>query len=669
MNRLKFNFTLLFSLFFLFQINAQTVNLTGYTFEEDNRGYLNEVRITVLKMPEKIIAVEAVSNLDGEFMVQIPAGMNYLVRAEKDIFKVLEMEINTVGKTAGEKVFLKMEMERKPGYLFDATLAEKRTDENQVVDAIQGSLIEIYNNTTEKSEKVLENHPTPYFSHTFEQGNHYTILIRKEGYLAKRIEAYINVKGCIICVDGVKKLGPGITDNLTQGFEMGTLLANIELDKADLDSKIALENIYYDLNKWDIRPEAAKELDKVVVLMKDNPEIIVELGSHTDSRGGDQFNLELSQKRAKSAVEYITGTGKINTKRIKYKGYGETQLVNNCKNGVKCSERKHQLNRRSELKIIGFKEKTNPRSLEEMIRGEKFDREMEAIDNQQVIRISADGKAVKESQSELKIQKEIVVDSEVKMTETVVSTPEKTITPTQSQSQPSAELEDPIIAMAIDSVRAYAGKKTVTQKVEEQVVFTEKTAPTSKKEVVVEENTAVNVQQQQQLQQQEKQVISEPVMRENSVVEEAKRELERLEANEKNGESIVAVQETKLEERAGQKGDLIISGSSNSQKVASGNDAVLSTVQEAQIEIERAVKADYTGYKIEVLRSSNLLPQGHRVFSEYGGVYIEKLETGGYAYLLGDFKAKRIALYYLNNTVFDKYPDGRLVLFVDGKRR
>lgn len=661
MNRLKFNFTLLLSLFFLFQINAQTVNLTGYTFEEDNRGYLNEVKITVLKMPEKIIAVEAVSNLDGEFMVQIPAGV-YLVRAEKDIFKVLEMELNTVGKTAGEKVFLKMEMQRKPGYLFDATLAEKRTDENQVVDAIQGSLIEIYNNTTEKSEKVLENHPTPYFSHTFEQGNHYTIMIRKEGYLAKRIEAYINVKGCIICVDGVKKLGPGITDNLTHGFEMGTLLANIELDKADLDSKIALENIYYDLNKWDIRPEAAKELDKVVVLMRDNPEIIVELGSHTDSRGGDKFNLDLSQKRAKSAVKYITGTGKINTNRIKFKGYGETQLVNKCKNGVKCSERRHQLNRRSELKIIGFKAKRNPRSLEEMIRSEKFDKEMEAIDNQEVVRISADGKAVKESQPELKIQKDVEVKSEVKKTETVVSTPKKNTAPTQIQNQSSVELEDPIISMAIDSVRAYAGKKTVTEKVEEQVVFTEKSVPAPKKEVIVQENTAVNIQQQQQ-------AISAPVRRGDSVVEEAKRELERLKANEKTDEISVVIQETKLEERAGQKGDLIISGNSNSQKIASKNDTIVSTGQVAEIEFDRSIKADYTGYKIEVLRSSNLLPQNHEVFSEYGGVYIEKLKTGDYAYLLGDFKVKRIAMYYLNNTVFDKYPDGKLVLFADGKRR
>ncbi|MNR02849.1 Outer membrane porin F precursor [compost metagenome] len=85
--------------------------------------------------------------------------------------------------------------------------------------------------------------------------------------------------------------------------------------------------------------------------MTDNPTIWIELGSHTDSRGKDNYNLDLSQKRAESAVQYIISRG-INKNRLTAKGYGETQLLNKCANGVNCTEEEHQLNRRTEFKIV-----------------------------------------------------------------------------------------------------------------------------------------------------------------------------------------------------------------------------------------------------------------------------------------------------------------------------
>ena len=113
---------------------------------------------------------------------------------------------------------------------------------------------------------------------------------------------------------------------------------------------VVLENIYYDFNKSNIRPDAALELDKLVKILQDNPTIWIELGSHTDSRGTDAFNLKLSQRRADAAVKYIISNG-VNKNRIEAKGYGETQLVNGCKNGVKCNPAQHQLNRRTEFKV------------------------------------------------------------------------------------------------------------------------------------------------------------------------------------------------------------------------------------------------------------------------------------------------------------------------------
>ena len=83
----------------------------------------------------------------------------------------------------------------------------------------------------------------------------------------------------------------------------------VPLDKIVIDKAIVLENIYYDLDKWYIRPDAAKELDKLVAILKDNPEIKIELSSHTDSRNTAEYNLELSKKRAQSAVDYLVSKG------------------------------------------------------------------------------------------------------------------------------------------------------------------------------------------------------------------------------------------------------------------------------------------------------------------------------------------------------------------------
>lgn len=118
-----------------------------------------------------------------------------------------------------------------------------------------------------------------------------------------------------------------------------------------INKPIRIENIYYDFDKSNIRKDAAIELDKLVAIMKENPTIWIELGSHTDSRGNDQYNQWLSQSRANSAVQYIIDRG-IEKSRITAKGYGESVPVNQCTNGVKCSEADHQLNRRTEFKIV-----------------------------------------------------------------------------------------------------------------------------------------------------------------------------------------------------------------------------------------------------------------------------------------------------------------------------
>src|SRR5690606_14429409 len=112
--------------------------------------------------------------------------------------------------------------------------------------------------------------------------------------------------------------------------------------------KFVLENIYYDFDKHNIRKDASEVLDQLVRTMRDNPTLKIELSSHTDSRGTHRYNESLSQRRAQSAVDYLVSRG-ISRDRLVAKGYGETRLVNRCKDGVACSIAEHQANRRTEV--------------------------------------------------------------------------------------------------------------------------------------------------------------------------------------------------------------------------------------------------------------------------------------------------------------------------------
>jgi outer membrane protein OmpA-like peptidoglycan-associated protein len=128
-----------------------------------------------------------------------------------------------------------------------------------------------------------------------------------------------------------------------------------ELERSKDTYMVKLNNIYYNFDKWSIRPDAAKELNKVASFMTNMNNINVELRSHTDARGKAVYNQWLSQKRANSAVDYLKKTG-IASSRLTAVGLGETELLNRCTSGVKCTLKEHQVNRRTEFKVI----KINP---------------------------------------------------------------------------------------------------------------------------------------------------------------------------------------------------------------------------------------------------------------------------------------------------------------------
>lgn len=195
---------------------------------------------------------------------------------------------------------------------------------------VAGVTVICENLTLNKTTSVLTGEDGKFFFQ-LEQASDYKIYGQKPKWLSSEA-IYETTKG----LDRSKDLYVKITLSMQQP----TAQAVIRLDK-----------IYYDYDKCDIKPRSAEELDRLVKLMNDYPDMIIELSSHTDSRGSLEYNTQLSQCRADAALAYLIAKG-ISSTRIYPKGYGETKPVNECIDGVECSEIKHQENRRTEFKIV-----------------------------------------------------------------------------------------------------------------------------------------------------------------------------------------------------------------------------------------------------------------------------------------------------------------------------
>lgn len=382
---------------------SQTTTVEGYIYETENRGYMSNVSVTAENMASEEIVDKTRTDKDGFFKVNVPANSEIRIYGAKEGYDIKRIET----KVGTGKSFIKLEMGRAPGYTFEVTLAEKRTDVNRIVDGITGTRIEVFNNTTRRSVMDLKDHDNPEFQLNLQKGNHYTILIRKNGFLSKRMEAKVDVEGCILCFEGVGKVDPGVSDNLSEDNAFGVLLANVELERIFEGKKMEVQNLYYDVGKWKINSSARNELKKVITLMKDNPNLTLELGSHTDSQGKSAGNMTLSNKRAKAAVNYLIKNGGIAANRVISKGYGETLLLNHCGDGVKCSSKEHAINRRTELKIVGITDIKEVKSLAQMKKEEFLELDLINQMGQEQVVVKNDEELQKIIEKDKKVQQDV----------------------------------------------------------------------------------------------------------------------------------------------------------------------------------------------------------------------------------------------------------------------
>lgn len=282
---------------------------------------------------------------DGSFINGLTPCRDYEMTVRFDSLSpvIYQEKFSTACEKTYDEIFkeITIDVKRKRiciprNYTLDGVVADRKT-----ALMLEGAKVEISNGKTTVVYDSLRTDINGYFASLIlkdkEEGDtlNFFIKVSKEGYLTQTFE-FKEILG----------------DN--EHIHLSYLLEKPEIG-GDLAVTLNLNPIYFDLDKSNIRPDAKIELDKIVKIMNDNPNIEIELGSHTDCRSSYSYNMALSDRRAKSSAEYIKARI-TNPKRIYGKGYGESKLVNDCecegKKVTPCSEEEHQANRRTEFRIV-----------------------------------------------------------------------------------------------------------------------------------------------------------------------------------------------------------------------------------------------------------------------------------------------------------------------------
>jgi outer membrane protein OmpA-like peptidoglycan-associated protein len=274
-------------------------------------------------------------NTDGTF--QKPTNLGEKINSSKDDFGITFYD-----KTSG---FFTSNRDNGKGfddiYYFKENICSQKADgivyDAQTNRIIPNATVILFDNEMTEIEKISSNEKGDY-SFTVACSKKYYIRALKDSYEPNEINISTNNTNEKVNTNDIF-----LTKKQIQ-IEEGTDLAKI----------FNISKIYFDLDKSNIRPDAEVHLQKIVEVLKQYPTMSIDIRSHTDSRQTHTYNEALSDRRAKSTLEYIVKNG-ISRNRLTAKGYGETQLVNKCADGVTCSEEEHQMNRRSEFIIIKLK--------------------------------------------------------------------------------------------------------------------------------------------------------------------------------------------------------------------------------------------------------------------------------------------------------------------------
>lgn len=298
---------------------------------EDKEGILLAETMVYLNDSKNKVLDSALTSEDGLYEFCVEESKVYSLKGTKDKYFDGNNTINS--KTDKDVIYADVVLEKDPGLSLMCLVKDKATGL-----PIEGVNIKLVNNMKGTSEKIKTpasgDFVRPLSNNKLNDRISYNLLIKKDGYFSKTItyNKLLDKEGQYKIIEELDKMDVGM----------------------DLSTFIEINPIYFDYNKSFIRDDAAIELDKIVKVMTENPNMFIELGSHTDCRGKEAYNEKLSDRRARASANYVKA--RIDREeRINGKGYGESQLINHCacegRVKSKCSDEEHQANRRTEFRI------------------------------------------------------------------------------------------------------------------------------------------------------------------------------------------------------------------------------------------------------------------------------------------------------------------------------
>lgn len=270
----------------------------------------------------------------GAAYLPLMNGKDYIILASK--IGYMTKEVDFIAKESSYVPSMEIKMKERKCMTLNGNVQAQGYKHRTLL----GAKITIYNSCTGESQEVISN-INGNFEACLVLGCNFDISAEKEGFKPKKTQISTRDTRQARFANVNILLSPESEAILKEPIRKGT--------------KLILENIYYEFNSPALKSGSIKDLEKLLELMSKYPSVIIELGSHTDSRGTAMYNQNLSLQRAEAAKIYLVKRG-VASGRIKVFGYGETQIRNHCLDDVKCTEQEHLYNRRTEVRILEINE-------------------------------------------------------------------------------------------------------------------------------------------------------------------------------------------------------------------------------------------------------------------------------------------------------------------------
>lgn len=300
-----------------------TQSITIFTVDESNENPLENVIVSLFQNNRLVEKQTITRNSNYKFNVE--CNKTYKIVAEKENFETAEFALTTDNKSDFETSKILRLIPLECVQLLSGIVVDNETNL-----PLPNAIVHIYKGKELLAKTSLDDNAT--FNYELECDMPYKLSVSLKNY-----------HNLVLQVKTTDKTN----ETLNVKLEMESSVEFVEVREQKM---IKTKTINFDLNQTDIGLDAAIELNKVMAILKKYPKLKIEIKSHTDSRAPSDYNLKLTNDRAKKVIEYIVANG-IDKSRVSGRGYGETQLLNNCAKGVKCTEAEHQMNRRTEFII------------------------------------------------------------------------------------------------------------------------------------------------------------------------------------------------------------------------------------------------------------------------------------------------------------------------------